>query len=181
VCRENLDDVTPNAEGAAVKVDVVSLVLNVDEATEQTVAAKLFADFETDQHLLVPLRGADTVDTRDACNDDDVASREERARGAVAHPVDLIVYDRVLLDIGVARWDVRFGLVVVVVAHEILDRVVGKEVAHFAVELRRQGLVGRHDQGRPLGRGDDVGDGEGLSAAGDPEQDLVLVPTLKSS
>ena len=44
----------------------------------------------------------------------------------MAQPVDLVVYRAVLFDVGVARWDVRLGLVIVVVADEVLDPVVGK-------------------------------------------------------
>jgi hypothetical protein len=59
----------------------------------------------------------------------------------VAHAVDLVVDDGVLLDVGVARGDVRLGLVVVVVADEVLDGVVGEELLELAVELRRERLV----------------------------------------
>jgi len=83
----------------------------------------------------------------------------------VTHAVDLVVDDRVLLDVGIARRDVRFGLVVVVVADEVLDGVVGKELSHLAVELSGQGLVGGDDQRRTLGGRDDIGDREGLPAA----------------
>ena len=44
--------------------------------------------------------------------------------------------------------DVRLGLVVVVVADEVLDRVVGKELAELVAELRRQRLVVRDHQRR---------------------------------
>ena len=83
-------------------------------------------------------------------DDDDVRPREERVRRRVAHAVDLVVDDRVLLDERVARRDVRFGLVVVVVADEVLDGVVGEEVVHLAVELRGERLVGREDERRLL-------------------------------
>jgi hypothetical protein len=45
-----------------------------------------------------------------------------------AQPVDLVVDRGVLLDVGVARRDVGLGLVVVVVADEVLDGVVGEEL-----------------------------------------------------
>ena len=179
--REDLHDVAAHAKRAAMKVDVVALVLNVDETPQQTIAPELLPHLEVDQHLLVPLRRADAVDARDTCDDDDVAPREQRSRGAVAHAVDLVVDDRVLLDVGVARRDVRFGLVVVVVADEVLDGVVRKELPHLAVELCGEGLVGGHDQRRPLGRGDDVGDGEGLPTAGNSEQNLVRSPRASPS
>ena len=53
---------------------------------------------------------------------------------------------RVLLDVGVAARQVRLGLVVVEVADEVLDRVVGEEVAELAVELRGEGLVVGQDR-----------------------------------
>src|SRR5690606_32567339 len=81
VDREELDDVAPHAEGAAVEVDVVALVLDVDHAAEQLVAAKLLADLQIDEHLLVPLGRADAVDAAHRGDDDHVAPREERARG----------------------------------------------------------------------------------------------------
>ena len=43
VRREDLDDVAAHAERAAVEVDVVALVLDVDERAEQLVAAELLA------------------------------------------------------------------------------------------------------------------------------------------
>ena len=51
----------------------------------------------------------------------------------------------------------------------------GKELPHLAVELRREGLVGRHDQRGALSRGDYVGDGEGLAASGNSKQNLVRI------
>ena len=60
--------------------------------------------------------------------------------------------ERILLDIGVGARDIGFRLVVIVIADEILDRVLREELLELAVELRRQRLVGRQDQGRALGR-----------------------------
>ena len=97
------------------------------------------------------------------------------ARRRVAHAVDLLVDRGFLLDIGVGARDVGLRLVIVVVGDEILDRVVGKERAELAVELRRQGLVGRENQRRALRRLDHLGHGEGLARAGDAEQHLGAV------
>jgi hypothetical protein len=62
-------------------------------------------------------------------------------RRRVAQLVDLVIDRRVLLDVGVGRGDVGFGLVVVVVGDEVLDGVLGKELLELGVELGRQGLV----------------------------------------
>ncbi len=66
----------------------------------------------------------------------------------------------------------RFRLVIVVIADEIFHRVVRKELAELAVQLRRQRLVGgEHDRGSPQ-PGDHVGHGEGLARAGHAQQGL---------
>ena len=58
-------------------------------------------------------------------------------------PVDLVVDERVLLDVGVRLGDVGLGLVVVVVGDEVLDRVLREERLELAVQLGGQRLVGR--------------------------------------
>ena len=58
--------------------------------------------------------------------------------------------DDFFLDVGVGARHVGFGLVVVVVGDEVLDRVVGEEALELAVELGGQRLVRRQDQRRAL-------------------------------
>ena len=64
--------------------------------------------------------------------------------------VQFVVDRGFLLDVDVARRDVGFRLVVIVVTDEILDRVFGKERFELVVELRRQGLVVRQHQRRAV-------------------------------
>src|ERR1019366_530728 len=82
---------------------------------------------------------------------------------------------RVLLDVRVARGDVRFGLVVVVVRDEVLDGVVRKEGLELAIELRGEGLVVREDEGGPADVPDDTGDGHRLAGACDAEERLESI------
>ena len=90
----------------------------------------------------------------------------------MAQPVDLVVDRRVLLDVGVARGHVRLGLVVVVVADEVLDPVVGEELAQLVGQLRGERLVRGDDQRRTLHLLDRPGDGRALARARDAEQCL---------
>ena len=73
------------------------------------------------------------------------------------------------------RGDIGLGLVIIVIADEEFDRIVGEVALELAVELRGEDLVGRHHQRRPLQRLDDLGHGEGLARAGDAEQHLALL------
>ena len=124
---------------------------------------------------LVLVGAAHAVDAADRGDDDHVAACEQGRRGGVAQAVDLVVDRRVLLDEGVARRDVRLGLVVVVVADEVLDPIVREELAHLLRQLSGEALVGSEDQRRPLDLLDRPRDRGPLAGAGDAEQRLEPV------
>ena len=96
-----------------------------------------------------------------------VVESRSRSRSRVARGV--------LFDVDIALRDVRFRLVVIVIADEVLDRVLGEELLELLVELGGQGLVVRDDQHGPVELGDDVGHREGLAAAGHAHQGLELL------
>ena len=106
-----------------------------------------------------------------------MASRrsKRRARGGEAQLVELLVDGGFLLDVEVAGGDVGLGLVVVVVADEVLDGVAGEELLELVIELGGEGLVVGEDERGAVGLLDDLGHGEGLAGAGDAEEDLVLL------
>ena len=81
---------------------------------------------------------------------DRVAAREQVRRRRVPQPVDVVVPGGVLLDVEVGLRDVRLGLVVVVVGDEVLDRVVGEELAELVAELCGERLVVRDHERRLL-------------------------------
>ncbi len=173
VRRKEIDGVAAHAEGAALERVVVPLVLLLDEAAEQGGAVELLALVQAEGHRLVVLQRTDAVDARYRRHDDHIVALHQGARRGVAHAVDLLVDRRILLDEGVGARHIGFGLVVVVIRHEVLDGILREEALHLAVELGRQGLVGRHHQRRTSLRGDHVGHGEGLARAGDTQQHLV--------
>jgi hypothetical protein len=177
---EDLQGVAATAERTALEGGVVALVLLGHQVGHQLLLVDGLADLQREGHGGVGLDRADAVDAADRGDDDDVVALQDRPGGRVAHPVDLLVDGAVLLDIGVGARNVGLGLVVVVVADEVLDRVLREEALHLAVELGRQGLVGGQDQGRALGLLDDLGHGEGLARAGDAQQHLVLVAVLQA-
>jgi hypothetical protein len=78
----------------------------------------------------------------------------------VPQPLDLLVDRRILFDVGIARWHIGLGLVIVVVGDEVLDRIGGKELLELVAELSGERLVrGDHQSGfldlleRPRQRG----------------------------
>ncbi len=173
--RHHVDDVTADAEMTARQLDLVALVLHLDKALEQLASADLLPDLQPEAHRQVVDRGAEAVDARHRRHDDDVAPLEQGEGRGVPHPVDLLVDEGVLLDVGIGRRDIGFGLVVVVIADEVFDGIVRQEALQLCVQLRREGLVRREDQRRSLRGSDDVGHREGLARAGDAQQHLPRV------
>ena len=51
---------------------------------------------------MIGLRRSETIDTGDTGNDDDIVSFEEGAGSGMAHLIDVVIDERVFLDIGVA-------------------------------------------------------------------------------
>ena len=176
--REDFERIAAHAEIAALERGIVTLVLQRDELAHDLALIDHLALLEVEDHRRIGLDRADTVEARYRRHDDHIIAFEQRARRRVPHPVDRFVGRAFLLDIGVAARDIGFGLIVIVIADEIFDRVIGEERLHLAVELRREDLVGRQDQRRPLHRLDHLGHGEGLARSGDAEQHLIALPRL---
>ena len=93
----------------------------------------------------------------------------------MAHTVDLFVDLAFLLDEGIAARDIGFGLVIVVVAHKVFDRVFGEKPLEFAIKLCGQRLVRSQDDGRALRLLDHLGHGVGLAGASRPQKNLIAV------
>ena len=123
----DLDDVAAHAESAAPEIAVVALVQDLDQLGDDLVARDLLALFEHQQHAVVRFGRAEAVDAAHAGDDDAVAALEQRLGGGQAQLVELVVDGGFFFDVDVARRDVGFGLVVIVIADEVLDGVVGEE------------------------------------------------------
>ena len=175
VRRVHLDGVAAHPEPAPAEHGVVAVELQVDEPAEDAAHVVVDADAEVDHAAAVLVGAAHAVDAADRRDHDDVPAGQQRRRRGVAQAVDLVVDRRVLLDVRVARRDVRLGLVVVVVADEVLDPVLGEELPHLLGELGGEALVRRQDQGRLLHLLDRPRDGRRLAGPGDAEQRLEAV------
>lgn len=169
---EDIDGVAAHAELAAAEVLVVALVLHADQLRDDVALVDSVAGTQRHDHAVVAFGFADAVDGRDRGHDDHVAPLHETFGARKPHLLDVLVDGAVLFDEKVALWHVGLGLVVVVVADEVLDGVLGKELAELAVQLCGQCLVGCEDDGRTTQAGDYVGHGEGLARARHAQQGL---------
>ena len=75
-----------------------------------------------------------------------------------------------------SKREIGLGLVVIVVADEVLDRVLGEEPLELVVELGRQRLVVGDDERGLLDPLDNVRNGKGLARSGYPQKDLMVKP-----
>src|SRR4029077_7528318 len=101
----NLDHVAANAKSAAAQV-LRAIVLNIDESPEKRFARSVLTFFEHHEHAVIRLRRAEAVDARDRGHDDDVAALEERASGAHAQLVQLVVDGGFFFDVDVCGGNV---------------------------------------------------------------------------
>jgi hypothetical protein len=70
---------------------------------------------------------------------------------------------RSFLYVSVGCRDIGFRLVVVVIAYEVLDEVIGEELFEFAVELSRECFVVAENKCGALGLCDNIGHSERLT------------------
>lgn len=172
---EDFDRIAAHAERAALEIHVAAFVLLGHEVGQQLALVQPVAHLHLEGHGGVGFHRADTVDARHRSDDDAVIAFQQRASGGVAHPVDLFVDRGFLFDEGVGARHIGFRLIIIVIGDEIFHRIVGEEVFEFGIELRRQRLVRRKDDGRALRRLDHLGHGEGLARTGDAEQHLAAL------
>ena len=167
VAQVDIDRVALDAEVAHLHVDLVARVERVDQLAQEHVTAH-------------GVRGdvlgvAHAVEARHARHHHDVAPPAQQCcHCGQAQPLNLLVDGQVFLDILVGGGDVGLGLVVVIVADEVVHRVLGEEAFELAVELRRQRLVVRQHQRGAAGARDDIGHRERLARAGHAQQGLEL-------
>ncbi len=167
--------VAANPEATPDQVRVVALVLHVDKPAQHSTLVDHVAHTQVQHLAQVFLRCAQPVDGRDRCHHDHVPTGQQRSRGRVPQPVDLVVDAGVFLDVRVRSWHVCLGLVVVVVGDEILHTIVGEELTKLVRKLCRQRLVGSEHQRRTLRPLDRPRDRRALARAGDAQQRLEPV------
>ncbi len=158
------------------KIDIVPRILDFDQFRENLLTAEFHPHFEIQQHAVVDLRRTQPVNARNRRHDDDVIPFQQRPGGRVAHLIDGIVDRRILRDIGIRLGKVGFGLIVVVIADEIFDRVLREKLFELLIELSRQGLIVDQHERRLLNLLDQVRHRKGLAGSRDSEEDLMFFP-----
>ena len=180
VGREDLQDISPDAESPSVKVIVVPLVLDFHQAGQEVIPGYFLLIFHQNDHALVGFGRTQPVNTGDRSHHDRIPAGENGAGSRMAHFVDQVVDGSIFLDVSVRGGEICLRLVIIVITDKILHGIIGEEGSELLEELGRQGFVGSNDQGRLLDPLDDLGHGESLPRPRDPEEDLMGNPLLHS-
>ena len=175
VSRENLNSIAAHTKGATGESMIVALILLCHQIGQQSALIQCVTDLHFEGHGGIGFHRANAVNARDRGNDDHIIAFQQRARGGVAHAVNLFVDAGFFLDIGVRARHIGFRLVIIIIGNEIFYRVVWEEFLELAVKLGGECFVWCQNEGRALGFLDNLGHGEGFAGTGDAEQDLGLL------
>ena len=174
IYRENLNAVAPDAELVAFKGEVVPFISDFCQLSQQIVKVPLLSGAQGDDHVGIIDGVAKAVDAADRRHHYHIAALEQAGRGAVPEALNLVIDGGILFDESIRVRDIRFGLIVIVIAHKILHGVFRKELPKLAAELCGKDFIVRQDQGRPVAAGNDVCHGKGLARAGHSQKDLLV-------
>ena len=178
--RKNIQHIAAHAEHAALELHVIAFVLHFGEALDGLALREFFVLAQVQNHAVIIHRIADTVDRRHRGHDDDITPLHQRFGRRQTHLLDVFVDAGIFLDKQIFRRHISFGLVVVVIRDEILHRVFREKLAHFGIQLRRQRLVGRHDDRRHPQTRNHMRHGVGLAGTGDAQQRLIRQAVAQS-
>ena len=167
--------VAAHTERTALERLIIPAVLLGNQIGHDLALVIIFARLQVLRHRAVGFDRTDAVNARHRGHDDHIVAFQKRTRGRVAHPVNLFVDLAFFFYVGVRAGDIGLWLVVVVIADEIFDRIVGEEVLELTIKLGGQRFIRGQYDGRALGFLDDLGHRECLARARGPQKDLVLI------
>mgnify|MGYP005974167003 CR=1 FL=1 len=75
--RENFHYIAAHAERATRQVIVIAIILNVDKCMDKVIALERHLLVDVWSQTRIVLRRANAIDTRDRCDNDHIASREQ--------------------------------------------------------------------------------------------------------
>ena len=175
VRRIDFKNVPADTEIPAVKHRVIPLVLERNKLGGKRADVEFFPDFNVNAHIAVQIRHSQSVNARNGRNDDNVAPFHKTVRRGKAQFVYFLIDCRVLFDVEVARRNVGFRLVIIVVGNKIFDGVVREKSLELAVELGGKRFVVAYDERRTLHTFNDFCHRKRFSASGNAFERLVAV------
>jgi tRNA(Ile)-lysidine synthase len=172
VCRKNLDNIATGTEFSLFGHEIVSLVIIIEKFLHKCPAIPLFPHRKRKDDFLVCFFFPKAVNTGDAGDDNNVTPFYQRLGGCKAKAFYPVVYRGILFDVCVCGRNIGLGLIVVIIAHKVVNGVPGKKTAKFTVKLGCEGFIVREDKSWPTCFGDDISHGKCFPASRCPEKCL---------
>ena len=157
---------------------IIASVLLRDQISDDFALIVGFTLMQVLGHGAVGFDGSYTIDARHRGDDDHIIPLQQSAGGRVAHTVNLFVDLTFFFNIGVGTRHIGLWLVIVVIAHEILNGIVGEKSLKLAIKLGCEGFVGGENNCGALGVLNDPGHSERFARACGAQKHLVLFTCL---
>ena len=154
--RKDIDHVAFDAKRTARKVDIVAMILNIHQLAQKFVLQTPFAALNSNRQIIIIRWRPQTINAADARHDNHVAPRKQSVGSGMAQAIDFFVDRRIFLDIRIARRDVSFWLVIIKVADEVMNFVVGEKLFEFTEQLGSESFVVRQNQRRHIPLSDNI-------------------------
>ena len=178
--RENFDHIPTDTKRTSFKIQIIAVILHFHQSAQDFIPVLLHAGAQGKHHAVVFLRVTQAINTRNAGNNNNILSLHQRRRGGMAQLINFIIDRGILFDIGIRTWYIRFGLIIIIIADEILHRIFGEELLQLVIKLCRKGFIMRNDQSRLLDFLNDICHREGFARACYPQQSLEFQALLEA-
>ncbi len=132
---ENINRVTTHPKTTANELHVVAAILHPHELSDDLAQRQLVARAQAQDHGVVVGGVSNAVDTRNRSHNNRVTTFEQRFGCREPHLLDMFIDGGVFLDKKITLRNIGLGLVIVVIRNKVLHRILGKEFAHFRVQL----------------------------------------------
>ena len=161
--RKHIKRIAAHAERTALQLIIVAVILDVDKTADKVVAVLLHFLVKEHRHARIFHRRANAVNARNRGNHDNIAAGKQLGRCRVTQLFHLFINGGILFNEGVRGRYVRFGLIVIVVTHEVHHGIVGKEFLQLGSQLRRKRFIGSQHKGWLLNGLDGFSHGVGFA------------------
>ena len=143
--RNNLNDISPHPKGAALKIDIIAVVLNLYQLMQNFLSVNNLAQSQGKHHIIVLLGGTQAINTADAGHDNNISALKEGAGSGMAQLIDFIINGSILFNISIGLGNIGLRLVVIVIGNKVFHRIIREEGLQLTGQLCRQRFVVSND------------------------------------
>ena len=91
ICREYIQNVSSDPEGGSMKINIASVIVQLDQFLQDLIAVTLFPDPQVQRHLLEIHRAAQTIDTGNGTDNNDILPADQGGSRRQTQLIDLII------------------------------------------------------------------------------------------